>query len=122
MVKKVVVAGCREYNDYREASEFISDCIKDIREKYTLVFVSGGCRGADKLGEKYAKENGFKTEVYMAEWDRYGMRAGPIRNEKMAEKSDYIICFWDGKSKGTKSMIDIALRMEKPIKIKKIYL
>ena len=42
------------------------------------------------------------------------------RNKKMAEVCDYVICFWDGKSRGTKSMIDYALKMNKPIKIMKI--
>lgn len=72
------------------------------------------------LGERYAKENGFKIEKYNAEWKKYGRRAGPIRNEMMAEACDYVICFWDGKSRGTKSMIDIAERKGKPVKIKKI--
>lgn len=72
------------------------------------------------IGERYAAENGFLIERYPAEWDKYGKSAGPKRNRKMAEISDYVICFWDGKSKGTKSMIENSLKLEKPIKIKRI--
>ncbi len=72
------------------------------------------------LGEKYAAENGFKIERYPAEWDKYGKMAGPIRNEKMAKSADYVICFWDGQSKGTKSMIEYARECGKPFKIKRI--
>ena len=52
-------------------------CIKDIREEYILIFVSGGCSGADMLGERYAVENGFRIERYLAEWTKYGRSAGP---------------------------------------------
>ncbi len=120
MIKRVVVAGCRDFNDYEQAKNFINMCIDDIRKKYTLVFVSGGCRGADSLGERYATENGFKIEKYPADWKTYGRGAGPKRNKQMAEISDYVICFWDEKSKGTKSMIDYALKYNKTVIIKKI--
>lgn len=103
-----------------EAKNYISFCISEIRKKYELVFLSGNCRGADLLGEKYAEENSFKIERYIAEWNKYGKAAGPKRNKIMADEADYIICFWDGKSKGTKSLIDYVSKTGKPIKIKKI--
>ncbi len=120
MIKRIVVAGCRDYNNYSQAAEFIDLCISRIRKEYTLIFLSGGCRGADMLGERYAKENGFEVERYPAEWDKFGGAAGPMRNAKMAQSCDYVICFWDGKSAGTKSMIENAERMGKKIRIKKI--
>lgn len=118
LIKRVVVAGCRNYNNYSEAKVYIDFCIKNIKTDYTLVFISGGCTGADGLGERYAKENGYAIEYYPAEWDKYGKSAGPKRNEKMAKVGDYVICFWDGKSRGTKSMIEYAKKFNKPIRIK----
>ena len=118
MIKRVAVAGCRQYENYEEAKEYIELCISEIRKKYTLIFVSGGCRGADALGERYAAENGLKTEKYPADWEKYGRAAGPMRNKKIAEISDYIICFWDGQSKGTKSLLRFAEKSQKPVKIK----
>ncbi len=120
MIKRVVVAGCRNYDNYDEAKRYIDDCLSDIRRNYQVVIVSGGCKGADLLGERYAEENGFEIERYPADWKTYGRSAGPRRNKQMAEVSDYVICFWDEKSKGTKSMIDCARKYNKPIKIKKI--
>lgn len=120
MVKKVVIAGCRDYNNYSEAKEYIDCCISEIRKKYTIVIISGCCSGTDKLGEKYAEENGFNIERCPAEWRKYGRSAGPKRNRIMADKADYIICFWDGQSRGTKSMIEYAKQIGKPIKVKKI--
>ncbi len=116
--KRVVIAGCRDYNNYEEAKRFIDYCISDIRKDYTVIIVSGGAQGADALGERYARENNFKIERYIAEWDKYGKSAGPKRNKKMAEISDFVICFWDEKSRGTKSMIEYSKKCDKPIKIK----
>lgn len=120
MIKRIVIAGCRDYNNYNEAKKFIDKCICDIRNKYKLIFISGGCRGADALGERYAKENGFEVEIYPADWEKYGRAAGPKRNEHMAQIADFVICFWDGQSRGTKSMISYAKEFNKPIRIKRI--
>jgi len=120
LTKRVVVAGCRDFNDYQFAKKYIDLYISKIRQEHNLVFLSGGCRGADMLGERYATENGFKIERYPAAWDTYGKKAGPMRNKQMAENCDFVICFWDGQSKGTKSMIEYARQLNKPIRIKKI--
>lgn len=118
-IKRVVIAGGRDYNNYDEAKRYIDYCISNIRKEYTLVFLSGCCRGADMLGERYAEENGFRVEKYPADWEKYGRNAGPKRNKQMAEAGDYVICFWNGKSRGTKSMIEYARKLGKPVKIKK---
>lgn len=120
MIKRVVIAGCRDYNNYDEAKVYIDFCISNIRKDNTIIIVSGGASGADAIGERYAKDNGFKVEKFSADWKTYGRSAGPRRNKQMAEVSDYIICFWDGKSRGTKSMIDYARKYGKPVKIKMI--
>lgn len=121
MVKRVVVAGSRNYFDYNQAKTYIDLCLSELSKNNEIIIISGGCRGADKLGEIYANENGLKIERYVARWDLYGKSAGPKRNSLMAEKCDYVICFWDGKSKGTKSMIDIAKKLGKPIRVIKVY-
>ena len=120
MIKRIIVAGCRYYEDYDEAKAYIEMCIKNIRKKYTLIFLSGGCRGADMLGERYAKENGFSIERYPADWQKYGKSAGPKRKLQMAKACDYVICFWDGKSHGTASIISYAKVLKMPLKIKRI--
>ena len=97
-VKRVVIAGCRDYNNYDDAKAYINFCLSNIRKENDIVIVSGGASGADALGERYAKENGFNIEKYPADWETYGKSAGPRRNKQMAEVSDYVICFWDTKS------------------------
>ena len=119
-IKRVTVAGSRTFTDYKTAKKYIDFCLSDIRKKNEIIIVSGGAKGSDTLGERYAKQNGFEIERYLADWDTYCKSAGAKRNKKMAEISDYVICFWDGKSKGTKIMIDYAKQFNKPLKIKKI--
>ena len=120
MEKRIVIAGCRNYNNFEEAKVFIEECLKEFKENFTIIIISGCCSGADKIGEKYAEENGFKIERYPAEWQKYGRSAGPKRNRKMAEISDFIICFWDGQSRGTKSMIEYTKTLEKELRVKYI--
>ena len=120
MIKRIVIAGCRDYNNYNEAKKYISYYLNDIRKQNNIVILSGCATGADALGERYAKENGFKVEKYPANWEKYGKYAGPKRNKEMAKNCDCVICFWDGKSKGTKSMINLAREYKKPIRIIKI--
>ncbi|MEE1198209.1 MAG: DUF2493 domain-containing protein [Acutalibacteraceae bacterium] len=120
MIKRIVIAGCRDYNNYDEAKLYIDFCLSDIKKEYDIIIVSGCASGADAIGERYAKENGFEVEKCPADWRKYGRSAGPRRNEQMARISDIIICFWDEKSKGTKSMIYYAKKHNKPLKIKKI--
>lgn len=79
-------------------------------KKEDVVIISGHASGADALGERYAQERGFLLETYPADWKVLGKADGPIRNAKMAEVADALIAFWDGKSRGTKNMIDTATK------------
>ena len=115
-MKKVIIAGCRNFNNYSVAEIFIDECIKNEN----VVIISGGCKGADRLGEIYAQKHGIEIIKFPAEWSRYGKAAGPIRNRKMAEDADIIICFWDKKSRGTKSLIDYAEKLNKKVYVKYI--
>ena len=71
-----------------------------------------GCRGADLLGEEYAKEHKIPLKIFPADWDTYGKRAGYLRNKQMAEyaskENGVLVAFPVGDSKGTKMMIRLA--------------
>lgn len=120
MKKYLLVAGCRNFYDYDTAKKFIDACVANIRKEYKIVIVSGGAAGADALGERYAEEHGFAIKKYLPNWEKYGRSAGPRRNREMVERADYVICFWDGKSRGTKSTIDFATEANKPLRVKHI--
>lgn len=102
---KIIIAGGRTFNNY---DLLCQNCDKILSLQTEIEIVSGTANGADKLGEKYAKEKGYKIKQFPADWNRYGKSAGYKRNEEMAKYSDALIAFWDGKSIGTKHMIDLA--------------
>ncbi len=83
-----------------------------------MQYFCGEAKGADLLGRRYGENVGYVVESFPAEWDKYGKRAGYIRNKAMADVADAVVAFWDGASEGTKHMIDIATEMNLPIRIK----
>lgn len=106
---KVIIAGTRDFNDYDFLKKNVDYFLQGINpNNEEIEIVSGNARGADKLGERYAKEHNLPVKLFPANWDKYGKRAGYLRNQEMANYSDVLIAFWDEKSKGTKHMIDIA--------------
>lgn len=109
---RVIIAGSRDFLNYEFLYNKVSYIISKKKKNYKIVIVSGCAKGADTLAIKFAKENNFLLKKFPAEWDKYGKKAGFLRNQEMAKYSDALIAFWDGKSKGTKHMIDIA-RQEK---------
>ena len=104
---KVIIAGSRGFSNYRLLREQCNKFLREKRKTSNIIIVSGHARGADFYGEKYAQDEGLDLEIYPAQWNKFGKRAGYRRNEQMAEVADALIAFWDGSSRGTKHMIDI---------------
>lgn len=106
---RVIVAGSRSFKDYRLLEEKLDFY---IGRHQAVQIVSGTARGADQLGELYAKNRGLPLERFPADWDGYGKRAGYIRNEQMAKYATHAVVFWDGSSRGTASMIELCKKYE----------
>lgn len=110
---KVIVCGSRGFVKYYVVKKNLDLILKNLDKDY-LEIVSGSCKNSpDILGEYYAvKELGFSLgnglRRFPAQWEVYGKIAGMIRNEEMAEYSTHCVAFWDGKSTGTKNMIENA--------------
>ena len=98
---KVIIAGGRDFNNYDLLAQTMNELNIIISE-----VVCGDARGADTLGVVWASANGIPVKHYPADWDTYCCSAGIIRNRQMAEYADFLVAFWDGKSHGTKNMID----------------
>lgn len=105
---KVIIAGSRGFSNYKLLKESCDKFLREKKKTHNIIIVSGHARGADLLGEKYAKDWGYDLEIYPADWKKHGKAAGFRRNEQMAQTADAVIAFWDGESHGTKHMIDIA--------------
>jgi ABC-type enterochelin transport system substrate-binding protein len=111
---KVIIAGGRNFRDYDKLKESCDNILVNQKE---VEIVSGTAAGADTLGERYAQEKGYEVKKFPAQWDLYGKSAGYKRNQQMAEYADGLIAFWDGKSRGTKHMIDIANKMGLKVRV-----
>lgn len=115
---RVIVAGSRTFNDFGLLTRELTDIFRsEGLEPWDVEIISGGAEGTDSLAEKFAKlriafGQNIKLTVMRADWRR-GYSAGYIRNKEMAlyakaNCNGICICFWDGQSRGTKHMIDLA--------------
>lgn len=116
---KIIVAGSRDFNDYqlleRELIKFMKEL--GLNDNQDIEIVSGTARGADKLGEQFGRKHGYAIKQFPANWDTYGKSAGYRRNADMANYANACIVFWDGKSKGSKHMIDLANKCNLKVKV-----
>jgi hypothetical protein len=95
-----IIAGSRDITNYITVLEAINHSGFEID-----TVVSGGARGVDDLGVRWAEENNKNYIVFPAKWGKHGKGAGHVRNREMAEYADALIAVWDGKSRGTANMI-----------------
>ena len=111
---RIIIAGGRKFNDYEMLKRTMLKFIRKLHDHIDfnkIEIISGNANGTDKLGEKFAREYNYNLSVMPAQWDLHGKSAGYVRNNEMlvyAKEADYsvLVAFWDGKSKGTKDMID----------------
>ena len=103
-----IIAGSRDGPTVQDVAEAVAQC-----GWMPGAVVSGGARGGDQAGERWAAMHGVPVVVHKAEWNRpdgtIDRGAGHKRNVKMAGRADALIAIWDGKSPGTNHMIQTAL-------------
>lgn len=125
---RMIIAGGRDFKNY----EYLAKSVKEVIQEENLGSynindieeVCGCARGADMLGRDFAMRNGIIVKNFPADWDQYGKSAGFIRNKQMGEYANeaeigILVAFWDGKSAGTKNMIDIAVNLGLRVHIKR---
>lgn len=100
---KVIIAGSREGFEYADVVIALEEAGFEVTE-----VVSGTARGVDRFGEMFALKHNIPITRFPADWDTHGKRAGYLRNAQMAEYAEALVALWDGQSKGTKHMIDLA--------------
>lgn len=104
MIEFVAIVGSREFPDEERVRNFVRSLPRET------VIVSGGANGVDTWAEDEARKLGMTVYVYPADWKAYGKRAGFIRNVYIVRAAERVVAFWDGRSPGTKSAIEIAQR------------
>jgi predicted Rossmann fold nucleotide-binding protein DprA/Smf involved in DNA uptake len=110
--KKLAIVGSRNFDDYALLNEKLAP-YKDVAG----LVVSGGAKGADSLGEKWAKENNIPVKIFYPDWKKYGRAAGLVRNKEIINNAEVVIAFWDGQSSGTKSSIELAKKAGKKVEV-----
>ena len=115
---KLIIAGSRTFDDALLMKMKIDTFLNQVNRGFLPdEIISGQARGADTLGEEWAKLRGITVLHYPANWDEFGKSAGYRRNEAMAQKATHLIAFHDGESRGTQHMIDIAERERLKVKV-----
>lgn len=112
---KVIIAGSRTVKD----GNLVAEAIKESKFKISTV-LCGGARGADMLGKSWAEGKNIPVDDYPANWTKYGNAAGILRNIVMANNAEALIAIWDGKSSGTRHMIDEAKKRNLKVYVKMI--
>lgn len=82
-----------------------------------LEVISGGAKGADTLGEKWANENQIPTIIYRADWKQHGRAAGLIRNKDIISNATHVLAFPSRTGRGTQHSIGLAKKQNKKIHI-----
>lgn len=112
---KIVVFGGRDFTN----RSWMLSCLVELQTEGIITpdveLLCGRARGADNTAYDLFKEVGANIHEFPADWEFYGKRAGFVRNKEMAALADVGLGFWDGKSKGTKHMIDEMKRLNKPL-------
>lgn len=110
----VGIVGTHSFNDYNFFKTKLLEILPKDRE---ITIISGGSSYSHTLAEKFGKENDYNLQIFHPNWNLNGKIAGLIRNKDIISSSDIIIAFWDGKSPGTKSSINLALKFKKELHI-----
>ncbi len=113
-MRKVIVAGGRDFTDktrlYNVLDKMFIHPDAVMPDSNALEIVCGGARGADSLGDQWAITNWVPVQEFPGGWATHGKSAGHRRNVEVASYADVLVAFWDGESKGTRHMIDTALK------------
>lgn len=114
---KLIVAGGRDFTDTNRMIAELQKLVESGEITDSPELVCGMARGADMLAYSLWANNKMPIHNFPANWNKHGKSAGYKRNQEMGEFADAAVCFWDGNSKGTKHMIDIMNRLNKPVYI-----
>lgn len=108
---KVAIIGSRNIN-ITNLEEYIPEDVSEI--------VSGGAKGVDSNAREYAIKNNIPLTEFLPDYRKFGKGAPLKRNLQIIEYADIVIAFWNGKSHGTKHVIDNCQTANIPVKIIKI--
>ncbi|MCJ2088359.1 DUF2493 domain-containing protein [Methylobacterium sp. E-005] len=97
------------------AQEECADALNRASHNLITHVIQGGATGADAGADRWARASRIPVLSFRADWERYGRRAGPLRNTRMLVEGqpDVVIAFQGGA--GTADLIRKARSMELPV-------
>jgi hypothetical protein len=107
---KLIIAGSRTFTDYQRLCQVLAP----ERPRITQV-LTGGARGADALGKRWAWSKQVPWKGFKTDWERFGKAAGVQRNHQLAQAGDVLVAFGDGQSPGTAHLIQCMRALGKPV-------
>lgn len=117
-MERVLVCGDRNWTD---PIIIMNELVKVMGNQGIEVVIEGEANGADTLGRQAAERLGLTVLKFPADWRKHGRSAGPIRNQQMLKEGrpTLVLAFHPflKNSKGTKHMVDIAMKAGIPVKI-----
>lgn len=115
---KIAIIGSRSFNDWNKFNEGVHSNMSNTELlSDTTTIISGGAKGTDSMAERFANATYLPIEIILPDYDTKGKAATHIRNRQIVDKSDKVIAFWDGSSKGTKSVIEYARKLKKDLRV-----
>lgn len=111
----VLICGSRRFADPFTVSLAIDQRVQELPDDCTVIV--GGANGADQIAEEAARRHGRPVVIHKADWNKHGKRAGILRNLEMLKEADFVVAFWDGKSRGTEHTICEARRRGIPVEV-----
>ena len=112
--QKWAIVGSRCLNDWALFEEGIVRCVETWGGHLPSVVVSGGCKGADRMGEKWALENKIVTQIFKPNWKAHGRLAGIVRNADIIDNATHVLAFPSHTGSGTQNSIHRAQKAAKP--------
>lgn len=107
---KLIIAGSRTITDKFEVVKAVSQALAEWQEREIVEIASGGAQGVDTIAEEFAEQFGVAFKEFPADWGKHGKKAGYLRNVQMADYADALVLVWDGKSRGSMIMKEVAIK------------
>lgn len=112
---KLCIAGSRGFDDEKKLFE-VMDWLHTHHEWHIEQVISGAARGADRIGEHWAKARNIPVHLEYPKWHKYSSETAPLkRNQIMAQMTDVVVIFWDGMSTGSQHMKSCAEKLGKEV-------
>lgn len=117
-----LIAGGRDFNHWQKYNRYLRKIDNFLKNYNDIEMITGCAKGADQIPYFYKVWYGYNVKEFPANWDKFGKKAGYLRNLEMAnylltfDKKGAII-FWNGKSRGSKNMIEVCKEKEIPLRV-----